>query len=113
MIADGPHGTDCLAVPTDITVWEWLFESAFSPIQRFPASSLNGYHNTVSGEHVSWAQVKEYSTYISTALVKKYGLKRGETISLFSQNSIWYPVVMFGCLRVGKLSHIMLNLKSS
>lgn len=55
----------------------------------------------MTNERVNWKQVKEYSTYISTALVKKYGLKEGETVSLFSQNSIWYPVVMFGCLRAG------------
>jgi long-subunit acyl-CoA synthetase (AMP-forming) len=34
-------------------------------------------------------------------LVRKYGLKEGQTVSLFSQNSVWYPVVMFACLKAG------------
>lgn len=50
---------------------------------------------------MNWADVKKYSTYISTALVKNYGLKEGDTVSLFSQNSIWYPVAMFAGLRAG------------
>jgi acyl-CoA synthetase (AMP-forming)/AMP-acid ligase II len=34
-------------------------------------------------------------------LVKKYGLREGQTVSLFSQNTVWYPVAMFAGLRVG------------
>jgi len=34
-------------------------------------------------------------------LVKKYGLKEGDTVALFSQNTIWYPVAMHATLRVG------------
>ena len=45
--------------------------------------------------------MKENATYISTALVKHYGLKAGETVALFSQNTIWYPVAMHATLRVG------------
>jgi 4-coumarate--CoA ligase len=89
-------------VPQRVTVWDWLFDSEFSPLARFAPSELRGYTNAVTKERVDWAQVKEYSTYISTALVKKYGLKEGQTVSLFSQNSIWYPVVMLGALRAGE-----------
>ena len=88
-------------VPTEITVWDWLFDSAYSPLQRFDESELRGYQNAVTKERVNWKQVKEFSTYISTAMVRKYGLREGDTVSLFSQNSIWYPVVMLGCLRAG------------
>ncbi|KAF2402651.1 4-coumarate-CoA ligase 2 [Trichodelitschia bisporula] len=90
-----------ILLPTELTVWDWVFDSAFSPLQRFPEGELRGYQNAVTKERVNWAQVKEYSTYISTALVRRYGLKEGETVSLFSQNSIWYPVVMLGALRAG------------
>ena len=45
--------------------------------------------------------MKDVSTYISTALVRKYGLQVGQTVALFSQNTIWYPVAMFAVLRVG------------
>ena len=34
-------------------------------------------------------------------MVKKYGLKEGDTVALFSQNTIWYPVAMHATLRVG------------
>lgn len=91
-----------MAVPQRVTVWDWLFDSEFSPLGRFEPSELKGYTNAVTKERVNWAQVKEYSTYISTALVRKYGLKEGQTVSLFSQNSIWYPVVMLGALRAGE-----------
>ena len=33
--------------------------------------------------------------------MRKYGLQEGETISLFSQNTVWYPIVMYAGLRVG------------
>jgi hypothetical protein len=89
------------AIPTQVTDWEWLFNSDFSPLRRFEDHELTGYTNAVTKERINWRQVKEYSTYICTALVKKYGLKDGHTVSLFSQNSIWYPVVMYGVLRAG------------
>ncbi|OCL01262.1 4-coumarate-CoA ligase 2 [Glonium stellatum] len=90
-------------LPTKITDWDWLFDSSYSPINTYPESQLAGYQNAVTKERVNWKQVKDYSTYISTALVKKYGLKEGQTMSLFSQNTIWYPVAMFGGLRVGAM----------
>lgn len=50
---------------------------------------------------LNWRQVKEAATYLSTALVKSYGLKEGDTVALFSQNTIWYPITMHAVLRVG------------
>jgi len=49
---------------------------------------------------VSWADVKQHTTHLSTALVGKYGLKKGDTVALFSPNTIWYPVAMLGVNRV-------------
>ncbi|OAG03502.1 4-coumarate-CoA ligase 2 [Paraphaeosphaeria sporulosa] len=88
-------------LPTELTDWDWLFDSKYSPINKFPPNELNGFQNAVTKERVSWLDVKNYSTYISTALVKRYGLREGETISLFSQNTVWYPVAMFAGLRAG------------
>jgi acyl-coenzyme A synthetase/AMP-(fatty) acid ligase len=34
-------------------------------------------------------------------LVKNYGLKEGDTVALFSQNTVWYPIAMHATLRVG------------
>ncbi|KAF2195282.1 CoA ligase-like protein [Zopfia rhizophila CBS 207.26] len=88
-------------LPTSLTDWDWLFDSSYSPVRQYPESELAGFQNAVTKERVNWRQVKEFSTYISTALVKNYGLKEEETISLFSQNTVWYPVAMFAGLRVG------------
>jgi 4-coumarate--CoA ligase len=52
-------------------------------------------------EHVSYADVKIHSTHLSTALVRKYGLREGDTVALFAPNTVWYPVAMFGTLRSG------------
>jgi acyl-coenzyme A synthetase/AMP-(fatty) acid ligase len=81
---------------------QWLFESpTYSPIHRFAESQQGGYHNAVTKETLNWTQVKENATYLSTALVKNYGLRETDTVSLFSQNTIWYPVAMHATLRVG------------
>lgn len=89
------------AVPSDLTDWDWLFDSKYSPINRYPPSELNGFQNAITKERVTWLDVKKYSTYISTALVKRYGLHGEDTISLFGQNTVWYPVAMFAGLRAG------------
>ncbi|KAE9970869.1 hypothetical protein EG328_006000 [Venturia inaequalis] len=73
-----------ILLPQRLAVWDWLFESDFSPLARYEEHELRGYLNAVTNERLNWKQVKEYSTYISTALVKKYGLREGETVSLFS-----------------------------
>ena len=89
-------------MPTDLTIWDWLFDSPFSPLSRgLPDSKLGGYENAITKERVNWNEVKECTTYISTALVKKYGLEHNQAVALFSQNSIWYPVAMLSTLRAG------------
>ncbi|KAF2101927.1 4-coumarate-CoA ligase 2 [Rhizodiscina lignyota] len=88
-------------LPTDITTWDWLFDSEIGAISKIPENELAGYQNCLTKERVNWEQVKEYSIYISTALVKEYGMQPGDTVSLFSQNSIWYPVALHGAVRAG------------
>ena len=56
--------------------WDWLFDSDFSPLRRF-----EDHTNAVSKECVSSHGVQHIPE-----LVKKYGLKEGQTVSLFSQN---------------------------
>ncbi|KAI0020702.1 acetyl-CoA synthetase-like protein [Xylariomycetidae sp. FL0641] len=92
-----------ISLPQDITIWEWLFgdNSKSSPLNRFKDEELAGYFDASTKERVSWREVKEAATHISTALVKKYGLEAGQTVSLFSRNTIWYPVTLFAAIRVG------------
>ena len=90
-------------MPTDVTIWDWLFDSPFSSVRKNPSSALRGYSNAITGERINYAQVQEATTYLSTALVKRYKLKEGEAVALFSPNNIWYPVAVLGTLRAGML----------
>lgn len=67
---------------------------------------MRGFTNAITGERINYAQVREATTYLSTALVKKYGLKEGEAVALFSPNNIFYPVAMLGTLRAGTIYHL-------
>ena len=90
-------------MPTDVAIWDWLFDSPSSSLKRNPSSELRGYSDAITGERINYAQVQEATTYLSTALARKYGLKSGEVVALFSPNNIWYPVAMLGTLRAGML----------
>lgn len=94
-------------MPTDVTIWDWLFDSPSSAVKKNPTSSLRGYSNGITGERINYAQVQEATTYLSTALVKRYGLKEGEAVALFSPNNIWYPVAVLGTLRAGMLCDLL------
>ncbi|KAF5017647.1 hypothetical protein F66182_10397 [Fusarium sp. NRRL 66182] len=88
--------------PTDLTVWEWAFEDRrYSPLFNSPPGKIAGFTNADTNERLDFGEVKEHATYVSSALVNKYGLKQGDTVSLFSPNTIWYPVAMFAVLRAG------------
>lgn len=87
-------------LPTNITTWTWLFNSPASPLSKHPPNQLAGFMNAQTQERVSWANVKTHTTHLSTALVRKYGLKKGDTVALFSPNTIWYPVAMLAVNRV-------------
>ncbi|KAJ8106232.1 hypothetical protein ONZ43_g7134 [Nemania bipapillata] len=91
-----------ITVPNNVTIWEWLFEegSDYSPLNKYPQEQLAGYVDATTKERVSWKDVKEAATYISTTLIREYGLKPGDTVSLFSRNTIWYPVMLFAAIRV-------------
>lgn len=88
-------------LPRDLTVWDWLFDSSYSPLNNRSESELGGYTNAITKERLSYSAVKTATTHLSTALTTKCGFKTGDTVALFSQNSIWYPVAMLGTLRAG------------
>ncbi len=66
-----------------------------------PRPPLAGYINAITKERLDWAAVKTKATQLSTVLVRDYGLQPGETVSLFSTNTIWYPVAMWAVVRMG------------
>jgi acyl-CoA synthetase (AMP-forming)/AMP-acid ligase II len=52
---------------------------------------------------MSYGQLQEYATYLSTAFARKYSLQAGDSIVLCSPNTVWYPVAMVAAGRVGTL----------
>ena len=98
-----------MLVPEHLTTWEWLFEPGeFSPLYKTPREPLAGYVNAITKERLDWAEVKIKATQLSTTLAREYGLKPGETVSLFSTNTIWYPVAMWAVVRAGTDSCLFL-----
>jgi acyl-coenzyme A synthetase/AMP-(fatty) acid ligase len=92
-----------------LTVWEWAFEDKrYLPLLQRPPNEIAGFTNAATGERLSYLQIKEHSTHLCSALVNNYGLQEADTVSLFSQNTIWYPVAMFAILRAG-MSHYPLG----
>lgn len=62
---------------------------------------LGAYVNAVTRERLDWQQVKDKATQLSTVLIHKFGLEPGQAVSLFSTNTIWYPVAMWAVIRAG------------
>jgi 4-coumarate--CoA ligase len=92
-----------MLVPTDLTTWEWAFESPkYSHVLNTPRDNLGSYINAVTKERLDFSDVKQKAILLSSALVQEYGLKPDDTVSIFSTNTIWYPVVMWAILRAGK-----------
>jgi len=90
-----------ITVPPHLPIWTWLFDSEYSPLRKYDSRDIKGFTNAITKEHLSFADIKAHSTHLSTALRLNYGLQEGETVSLFSPNTVWYPVAMFGTLRAG------------
>ncbi|THC96187.1 hypothetical protein EYZ11_004350 [Aspergillus tanneri] len=91
-----------LEIPKSLSIWEFFLDSEYSPLRRLHPEDLGAYINALTKERIRYDELKDYTTYLSTALVKKYGLKKGETVALFSPNTIFYPVAMLATVRVGK-----------
>ena len=62
---------------------------------------IKGFTNAITKEHLSYVELKTHTTHLSTALTKNYCLSQGQTVALFSPNTVWYPCAMFGVLRAG------------
>ncbi|KAH9809189.1 putative 4-coumarate--CoA ligase 5 [Teratosphaeria destructans] len=91
-----------MTVPEDVTTWQWAFESAkYSSVTASPKHKLGSYINAATKERLDFSEVKQKATQLSAALIRDYDLKPGDTVSLFSTNTIWYPVAMWATLRAG------------
>ncbi|OJJ56552.1 hypothetical protein ASPSYDRAFT_91812 [Aspergillus sydowii CBS 593.65] len=88
-------------IPTNIPIWEWLFDSEYSPLRSNKPEDLGSFVNAITKEQIRYDNLKDLTTYVSTSLVVNYGLKPGDTVALFSPNTIWYPVAMLATVRAG------------
>ncbi|KAL4914666.1 hypothetical protein BDW62DRAFT_219941 [Aspergillus aurantiobrunneus] len=88
-------------IPTDIPIWDWLFDSEYSPLREYRPDELGAFVNAITKEQIRYDALKDLTTYVSTSLVVNYGLKPGDTVALFSPNTIWYPVAMLATVRAG------------
>ncbi|KAI5211356.1 acetyl-CoA synthetase-like protein [Aureobasidium subglaciale] len=97
---ESPHPP--IDLPPKESIWSFFFESSHSPLSQNPLPSpLSGYLDASTGRSLSYLDVKTKATALSTSLIKNQHFKPGDTVILFSQNSIWYPVAMFAILRAG------------
>ncbi|KAL4787029.1 hypothetical protein BJX76DRAFT_51935 [Aspergillus varians] len=95
--SDRPH----IDIPTNIPIWEWLFDSEYSPLRTNNPDQLGSFVNAITKEQIRYDALKDLTTYGSTSLVVDYGLDPGDTVALFSPNTIWYPVAMLATVRAG------------
>lgn len=79
-----------------------MFESPSSPLAKYPENELAGFTDAATKERINWKEMKEATIHISTALKRKYGLQEEQTVSLFSRNTIMYPVMLHSVIRAGK-----------
>ncbi|KAI4839650.1 acetyl-CoA synthetase-like protein [Aureobasidium sp. EXF-8845] len=97
---ESPHPP--ISLPPNESIWSFFFNSSHSPLSKTsPSTPQSGYLDASTGASLSYSDVKQKATALSTALVRNHGMKAGDTCILFSQNSIWYPVAMFAVLRAG------------
>lgn len=53
---------------------------------------------------MSFGNVKGYATYISSVLVRSYGLVKGDAAIIYSKNSIFFPVAALSVVRAGGIA---------
>jgi acyl-CoA synthetase (AMP-forming)/AMP-acid ligase II len=56
-------------------------------------------------QHVGFGELKEYSTHLSSILVKQYGLKERDVVAIYSKNSICFPIAALAAIRVGAIAY--------
>ncbi|KAH6711195.1 hypothetical protein BKA61DRAFT_645348 [Leptodontidium sp. MPI-SDFR-AT-0119] len=86
-------------VPKDEPIWSWLFDSRHSAVTGL--NSIKGFRDPASGEFISYTDARTLSTYLSTSFARDFQVAAGDCISIFCNNSVWYPVALFAAFRLG------------
>ncbi|KAJ9415118.1 hypothetical protein QL093DRAFT_2593562 [Fusarium oxysporum] len=88
------------------SIWQWIFEGdellLGQSTSADPAlSQTRGFHDSATGEFISFHDLKSIATIVSTILHREYDVRPGQKIAIIGQNSIWYPVAMLAASRLG------------
>ncbi|TVY75364.1 4-coumarate--CoA ligase-like 5 [Fusarium oxysporum f. sp. cubense] len=88
------------------SIWQWIFEGdellLGQSTSADPAlSQTRGFHDSATGEFLSFHDLKSIATIVSTILHREYDVRPGQKIAIIGQNSIWYPVAMLAASRLG------------
>ncbi|KPM43006.1 hypothetical protein AK830_g3534 [Neonectria ditissima] len=80
--------------PRHVSLWSWLLD-------KLPQHNIQGFTDVDTKQHVSFHDLRRYTSYLSTALVTSHGLRPGDVAIIYGSNSIWYPVAMLSIVRAG------------
>lgn len=88
------------------SIWQWIFEGdelllGQSTSADQALSQTHGFHDSATGEFLSYHDLKHIATIVSTILYQEYDVRPGQKIAIIGQNSIWYPVAMLAASRLG------------
>lgn len=90
-------------MPEHITTWEWAFESEkYSPLCKVPKEQPGAFIDAITKEKLDFAQLKTKATQLCTALTRNHGFRVGDVVTIFSVNTVWYPVALWAVNRGGK-----------
>ncbi|WKT52319.1 AMP-dependent synthetase/ligase [Fusarium oxysporum f. sp. vasinfectum] len=103
MSFSGPQLEPLIGNPS---IWQWIFEGdellLGQTTSADPAlSQTRGFHDSATGEFLSFHDLKSIATIVSTILHREYDVRPGQKIAIIGQNSIWYPVAMLAASRLG------------
>ncbi|EUC55217.1 4-coumarate-CoA ligase [Rhizoctonia solani AG-3 Rhs1AP] len=88
------------AYPDCIIPRESVFSKLFPKKPEFD-EALPAFIDAVNGRTLSRGDVKDLSLRLAYGLQHTLGIKRGETVMIFSPNSLVWPVAMLGCIAAG------------
>ncbi|CVL03459.1 hypothetical protein FPRO04_09749 [Fusarium proliferatum] len=103
MSFSGPQLEPLIGNPS---IWQWIFEGdelllGQSTSADQALSQTHGFHDSATGEFLSYHDLKHIATTVSTILYQEYDVRPGQKIAIIGQNSIWYPVAMLAASRLG------------
>ncbi|EXL51920.1 hypothetical protein FOCG_07735 [Fusarium oxysporum f. sp. radicis-lycopersici 26381] len=106
MSFSGPQLEPLWPVIGNPSIWQWIFEGdellLGQSTSADPAlSQTRGFHDSATGEFLSFHDLKSIATIVSTILHREYDVRPGQKIAIIGQNSIWYPVAMLAASRLG------------